>query len=215
MKEGVDFLDESKTGYAEMLESVVLIHAACILYDHTMASFIPPLSFERMATHWHDLAKDVKHNQRIILVYVSKVSSRTPTATNIDSPFPDHPWRSLPFDEDLEVSGVVTLAYPDSETGPFRGMVGKLFVSPLHRRKRIATRLLAALEKEALRLGKWSLLLDTTVGTPAEHVYPRLGYEKLGVIREYGLSPVDGKSLLDEVFYCKDLRKGTLSIADE
>jgi hypothetical protein len=66
------------------------------------------------------------------------------------------------------------------------------------------------LERRALSLRWWSLMLDTTVGTPAEHMYPKLGYMALGVIPQYGLDPRD-RHLVDEVFYWKDLRKGTLS----
>lgn len=48
-------------------------------------------------------------------------------------------------------------------------------------------------------------VLDTIVGTPAEHVYPRLGYIRIGVIPRFGISPKDG-SLVDELFFYKDLR---------
>lgn len=48
-------------------------------------------------------------------------------------------------------------------------------------------------------------MLDTTVGTAAQEMYPGLGWERLGVVREYGISPQDGR-LLDEVFFWKDLR---------
>ncbi|EXJ78815.1 hypothetical protein A1O1_09217 [Capronia coronata CBS 617.96] len=110
---------------------------------------------------------------------------------------------------ELEVSGVVSLATPYSQTGPFRGLVEKLFVSPLHRRKGIARAIMTKLEEIACDHGRWSLMLDTTVGTEAEHVYPRLGYTTLGVVPEYGYSPRDG-SLLDEVWFWKDLRKTRL-----
>ena len=48
-------------------------------------------------------------------------------------------------------------------------------------------------------------MLDTTIGLPAEHVYPKLGYTEWGVIPKYGISPADG-SLVDEKFFYKDLR---------
>jgi len=48
-------------------------------------------------------------------------------------------------------------------------------------------------------------MLDTTVGTAAEEMYPRLGWERLGVVLDYGISAQDGR-LLDEVFFWKDLR---------
>ena len=48
-------------------------------------------------------------------------------------------------------------------------------------------------------------MLDTTIGTPADDVYARLGYKEYGVIPKYGISPKD-RSLVDERFYYKDLR---------
>lgn len=51
-----------------------------------------------------------------------------------------------------------------------------------------------------------SQMLDTTIGSGAEHVYPKLDYKELGVIPNFGFSPKDG-SLVDEVFFYKDLRE--------
>ena len=50
-------------------------------------------------------------------------------------------------------------------------------------------------------------LLDTTIGSGAEHVYPKLGYKEIGIVPAYGFSPKDG-SLLDEIFFYKDVRQG-------
>ncbi|EXJ84121.1 hypothetical protein A1O3_04788 [Capronia epimyces CBS 606.96] len=111
---------------------------------------------------------------------------------------------------ELEVSGVVSLATPFSQTGPFRGRVEKLFVSPLHRRKGIGRSVLAKLEAIAWEHGRWNLMLDTTVGSDAEKIYPRLGYTALGVVNDYGYSPKDGQ-LRDEIWFWKDLRKTRLS----
>ena len=48
-------------------------------------------------------------------------------------------------------------------------------------------------------------MLDTEIGSPAEHVYPKLGYKAYGIIPGSGLSPKDGK-VRDELFFYKDLR---------
>ncbi|OAL21667.1 hypothetical protein AYO20_11339 [Fonsecaea nubica] len=126
-----------------------------------------------------------------------------PTSANPTNPNPDPEQQQE--QEHLDISGVVTLATPFSQTGPFRALVEKLFVSPLHRRRGIATRLMTRLERVAVAHGRWNLMLDTEVGSGAELVYPRLGYERLGVVREYGFSPRDGR-LVDEVWFWKDLR---------
>jgi len=61
------------------------------------------------------------------------------------------------------------------------------------------------LERVARQNGRWSLLLDTIVDSDAEYVYPRLGYDKVGVVKAHGYSPEDGR-LVDELFFSKDLR---------
>lgn len=53
-----------------------------------------------------------------------------------------------------------------------------------------------------------SQMLDIEIGSPAELVYPRLGYTRMGVVPRYGISPKDGR-LVDEVWFYKDLREGT------
>lgn len=195
-----------------------------------MATFLPPLNFITMYSYWEARLKEVEQGSRHIIVYLSEVSSRTAlgSAGDVKPPFePDGlGWPIIEAGTDgdspnekasgtgrsnagFEVSGVVSLATPFSQTGPFRGLVEKLFVSPLHRRKGIARTIMAKLEAVAWDDGRWSLMLDTTVGTDAEHVYPRLGYTALGVVNEYGISPKDG-SLKDEIWFWKDLRKTRL-----
>ena len=49
-------------------------------------------------------------------------------------------------------------------------------------------------------------LLDTTIGSGAEFVYPKLGYKEIGIVPAYGFSPKDG-SMLDEIFFYKDVRQ--------
>lgn len=209
LQEGVHSVTASTPELPLVIDSLVQIHASCILNDFTMATFVPLLSIEGMAESWQTLVQEAGDESRVILVHVSRVSSRV-SNQETGPPFPRVAWPVLSRPgqgNDLEVSGVVSLSKPVSQTGPFRGMVQKLFVSPYHRRKHIATGLLAQLEKRALAAQRWSLMLDTTVGTPAEQMYPKLGYEVLGVVPEYGISPKDG-TLLDEIFFWKDLRKG-------
>ena len=202
------------------------MHASCILYNCTLATFLPPLSYSTLYTWWEDRLREVTAGGRHIIVFLSKVSSRTagkeqevrppfesegidwpivyPSSSSVESNPISHPSSAL------EVSGVVSLTTPFSQTGPFRGQVEKLFVSPLHRRKGIARRIMTKLEAVALEHGRWNLMLDTELGSEAESVYPRLGYTRLGVVKEYGYSPEDGR-LVDEVWFWKDLRKGKLT----
>ncbi len=216
LAEGIHVLNPSIPALSVIIDTLVQIHASCILGDKMVATFIPPLSRHEMTEAWSTLVNETVDRSRLILVYVSKVRSRS-SGQHTKDPFENHPWPSLPNDSsghqsDLEISGVVSLSCPTSQTGPFRGLVQKLFVSPFHRRKHLATHLMAELEGRALACGRWNLMLDTPVGSVAEHMYPKFGYETLGVVREYGISPEDGKTLLDEVFFWKDLRSATLKV---
>ncbi|KAL8879167.1 MAG: hypothetical protein Q9198_003174 [Flavoplaca austrocitrina] len=96
------------------------------------------------------------------------------------------------------------LSKPQAETGPFRGMVEKLLVSPKWRKKGVGKALMKGLEDVARAKGKTLLMLDTETGSPAEEFYPALGYAKVGIIPNFGISPKDG-TLKSETFFYKDL----------
>jgi hypothetical protein len=51
---------------------------------------------------------------------------------------------------------------------------------------------MAAAEREAARHGKTLLVLDTATGSDAEAIYPRLGWQRAGVIPDYALWPQGG-----------------------
>ncbi|EHY53226.1 hypothetical protein ABEF92_001621 [Exophiala dermatitidis] len=238
LKPGVHTITSNTPAIETILDGIVHVHASCILVDGTMATFLPPLDHATMYGYWQDRLKEVEQGNRYIVVFLSEVSTRTrndikppferpwpvitTTSTTSDGPSTNE-GSSIdegPVDSDnprwhsgssvaLEVSGVVSLSTSTSQTGPFRALVEKLFVSPLHRRKGIARVIMSKLEQVALDHGCWNLMLDTTVGTEAELVYPRLGYNRLGVVPEYGYSPKDG-TLKDEVWFWKDLRKTRL-----
>ena len=55
---------------------------------------------------------------------------------------------------EAEVAGYVCLMMPATETGPFRGEVNKLMVSPDHRRKGVARRVMGLLEEVARERGR-------------------------------------------------------------
>jgi len=192
-----------------ILDGIVHLHAHCILHDHTLATFHPPLSHSKMSSYWSTRLAQVGQGARHIIVQLLPITSRT-----ADTPLPifaaDNPTPipapAVEIDgEKYEVAGVVSLWKPESETGPHRGEVEKLFTSPNHRRKGVARNVMRELERVARQNGRWSLLLDTIVDSDAEYVYPRLGYDKVGVVKAHGYSPEDGR-LVDELFFSKDLR---------
>ncbi|KIW90941.1 uncharacterized protein Z519_08724 [Cladophialophora bantiana CBS 173.52] len=222
---GIHVMTESVADISAIIDGIVHVHASCILDDGTLATFLPPLSHFQLYQWWDQRVSEISRGERQIIVCLSNVKDRT-TEKDVSAPWNDEgrtwpvirstsssisqdsptPGTANSTETELEVSGVVSLATPFSQTGPFRGLVEKLFVSPLHRRRGIAKQMMAKLESVAMGLGRWSLMLDTVVGSEAEHVYPRLGYEKVGFVKEYGYSPVDGR-LVDEVWFWKDLRK--------
>lgn len=216
---------------SDLLNGIVHIHAHCILHDGQLATFLPPLSHEKLVRYWQTALRQVSAGERHIIVKLRKVSERTiaeddysvaPVIYSTNGP--EH--ISAPIlklnDETWEVAGVVSLSMPPSETGPMRGLVEKLFTSPMHRRKGVARTIMGELERVAKTEGRWNLLLDTTVGHDAENVYPRLGYEKVGLVKKYGIQPEttnpkhagkEGRGLpyrpgelVDEVWFAKDLR---------
>ncbi|KAJ6514739.1 hypothetical protein DFH09DRAFT_1196181 [Mycena vulgaris] len=69
---------------------------------------------------------------------------------------------------------------------------GRRIIFMTLRRSGIAKKLMEKLEEVAKIRGQTLLTLDTETGSPAETVYPKLGYIQLGIIPKYGVSPVDG-----------------------
>ncbi|KAG4414076.1 hypothetical protein IFR04_012777 [Cadophora malorum] len=172
------------TKHTHLIPSLAALHADCITSPpFTIASFLPPLSLPRMEAWWTARAAEVAAGSRHIIMQL---------ATN-------------PETGKEELAGYVMLAMPESETGPFRGGVEKLLVSPRWREKGVARRVMGMLEEVAKKEGRGLLMLGTTKGSPAEVIYPRLGYVKIGEIPGHEISPVDG-SLKDEVLFYKDLR---------
>jgi len=91
---------------------------------------------------------------------------------------------------DGTVAGTVQLDCRTPPNQPHRADVGKMLVHPDYRSRRIARRLMEALEDEARRRGRWLLTLDTA-NDHAEALYASLGYEKVGAIPAYARDPVD------------------------
>jgi len=103
------------------------------------------------------------------------------------------------FDEGELVGTVqVNLATPPNQ--PHRGDIAKLLVRRSARRRGIAAQLMEAADREALAEGRTLLVLDTVTGDPAERLYERLGWTRVGVIPDYALYP-DGLLCDTTVFY--------------
>jgi ribosomal protein S18 acetylase RimI-like enzyme len=87
------------------------------------------------------------------------------------------------------VVGAVQLGLCMRPNGRHRAEVQKLMVHSEHRRRGIAAALMRAVETVALDDGRWLLFLDTETGSPAEALYARLGWSRVGTIPDYALTP--------------------------
>lgn len=88
--------------------------------------------------------------------------------------------------------GTVQVGLASKPNQPHRGDLMKLLVHRSARGAGLSRKLMAAVEKEAARRGRTLLVLDTATGSEAEAIYPRFGWEKVGVIPDYALWPQGG-----------------------
>ncbi|WP_431320945.1 GNAT family N-acetyltransferase [Rhizobium sp. YTU87027] len=88
--------------------------------------------------------------------------------------------------------GTVQVGAAQMPNQPHRGDLKKLLVHRSARGKGLASLLMDAAEREAAVRGKTLLVLDTATGSEAEAIYPRLGWERVGVIPDYALWPEGG-----------------------
>ncbi|WP_454853378.1 N-acetyltransferase family protein [Rhizobium binxianense] len=90
------------------------------------------------------------------------------------------------------IVGTVQVGAAQMPNQPHRGDLRKLLVHRAARGKGLARLLMEAAEREAARRGKTILVLDTATGSDAEAIYPRLGWERVGVIPDYAMWPEGG-----------------------
>jgi GNAT superfamily N-acetyltransferase len=99
------------------------------------------------------------------------------------------------------VLGCVQIAPCMKENGRHRADLQKLLVHSAHRGRGIASALMAAAEKAAVRSRISLLVLDTLRDSAAEDVYVHLGWTRAGEIPRYAASP-EGE-LRATVYYYK------------
>ncbi len=101
--------------------------------------------------------------------------------------------------------GTVQLGLASFPNGAHRAEVMKLLVHSAYRRNGVGRRRMAAVEAEARRAGRTTLVLDTLEGDPAGQLYTALGYQRAGAIPEY--AAIGDGSLQPTVVYYKLLAK--------
>lgn len=167
-----------------LLHQIAQIHAECVLQSNTVATFLPDkkgrMDHDKMVNFWLANSEQVEKGTRAIVLQFTDES-------------------------EAELAGYVSLYMKPSETRPTRGNVEKMLVSPRHRRKGVASRVMIKLEEVAREKGRVVLELDTTAGSGAEFLYFKLGYRALGVIPKYAINPKGGE--VDGMLFYKDLRE--------
>lgn len=101
---------------------------------------------------------------------------------------------------DGEIVGTVQVGFSSMPNQPHRGDLKKLLVTRAARGQGLSRLLMDAAEREAARRGLTLLVLDTATGSLAESIYPKLGWERAGVIPDYALFP-DGRYCDTTLFY--------------
>jgi ribosomal protein S18 acetylase RimI-like enzyme len=100
------------------------------------------------------------------------------------------------------IAGTVQLQPSWAPNQPHHADVAKLIVHRRARRRGIGRELVDAIEAHARAAGFTLLTLDTVRGDAAEQLYTAAGWQRVGVIPDYALSP-DGVLCDTVVFYKK------------
>jgi GNAT superfamily N-acetyltransferase len=99
--------------------------------------------------------------------------------------------------------GTVHLHFGVFPNSRHRAEVAKLMVHSSMRKQGLGTRLMEAIEREAVRRGRTLLVLDTQSGSDAESLYRALGWERAGEIPDFAFTP--GGRLAPTTFMYKRL----------
>jgi GNAT superfamily N-acetyltransferase len=102
------------------------------------------------------------------------------------------------------IVGTVQLGLDTPPNQPHRADIKKMLVHRSARGRGIGAALMAKVEAEALRHGRWLLVLDTVPGESGHRLYLRAGWQQSGILPDYALFP-DGR-LCDTAFMWKRLK---------
>ncbi|PON25399.1 acetyltransferase [Trichoderma gamsii] len=184
--EQINIVRFSPSEHDKFLPAIIQMHIDCIESDGALLRFHPPFALEKrqkMEAFWKARLSQIPTGHRITLIALTSSDGQ----------------------QETDIAGIVELGMPEADTGPFRGDLEMLMVSPKYRRRGLASKLIDALEEIAKEEKRTLLLLSTDIGSTAEkYLYPRRGYILMGTVPNYGISPTDG-SLKDGAFFYKQL----------
>jgi ribosomal protein S18 acetylase RimI-like enzyme len=131
--------------HGHLLPALVDLHVDCIEDDNSLMRFHPPFDEEKrgkMLRFWEARTGLIAEGLKI------RFMTMDVSTDGVES-----------------LSGVVELGMPESDTGPFRGDVEMLMISPAHRRKGLARLLMDEMEKAALQRGRTLLVRSPLRGS--------------------------------------------------
>ena len=135
-------------------------------------SFMAPFSSEEAMRYFESIESEVAAGSRVLLAAF--------------------------VDGELVGTVQITAVWPPNQ--PHRADVAKLLVRSSARKRGIGRLLMERAEAEARTQGWTLLVLDTVTGDPAERLYERMGWTRVGVIPNFALYP-DGRPCDTTVFY--------------
>jgi GNAT superfamily N-acetyltransferase len=144
-------------------------------------SFMAPLARDKARAFWDAVITGASRGDRTLLIAEDQPEHQAP-----------------------QIQGTVQLLLATPENQPHRADVAKLLVHRRARRTGVGEALMHAVEDAALTAGRTLLVLDTVTGSPAERLYTRLGWHRLGVIPNYALWPTGG--FCDTTYFYKTLK---------
>ena len=153
------------------LDGLADVLADCVAGGASV-SYLAPFSHEQARAAFEGFAAEVEQGGRLLLAALA----------------------------DGRPVGTVQVVLALQPNQPHRADVAKLLVHRSARNRGIAQLLMERAEAEARTEGRTLLVLDTVTGDPAERLYTRLGWTKVGVIPGYALYP-DGWPCDTTVFW--------------
>jgi ribosomal protein S18 acetylase RimI-like enzyme len=123
--------------------------------------FLPPLAEAEAAAYWAGVSATLEEGSRVVLAA---------------------------FDPELGLVGSGQLELAMRANARHRAEVAKVMVHRRARRRGLGRALMLALEEEARRHGRSTLILDTRQGDPSEELYRAAGWTFAGAIPHYARS---------------------------
>jgi acetyltransferase len=142
-----------------------LVPQLATLLQHVVNSggtvgFMPPVSNEEVTAYWLDVVRALEGSLRVLLV----------------------------ARDGSEIVGTTQLDLCGRSNGLHRAEVMKVMVHPSRQSQGIGAQLMRAVELEAAREGRTTLVLDTREGEPSERLYDKAGFIRAGSIPNYARS---------------------------